>query len=252
MERLVPNFYQRIILERFVLDLHQQLKFLVSKITADLAGPAKRFYEREFEFFKTITSISGEIKPFPKGKERKEACLKALSRVEVQKGCYLPSNPEAIVVDIDYSSATPMQSAAKAPFLAKFKVQRCGVKGTETLGLDSSPSASNFNFLATSNSDQRMKSEDIYWQAAIFKVGDDVRQDMLALQIMTLLQNIFKAYNFDLYLFPYRVVATAPGCGIIECVPDSKSRDQLGRQTDFGTYFGQRKKFLLSRLCKLS
>lgn len=123
------------------LALYQQLKYLISKIISDLNGPAKRFYEREFEFFKMITSISGEIKMFAKGKERKDACLKALSRVEVRKGCYLPSNPEAIVVDIDYSSAAPMQSAAKAPFLAKFKVKRCGVKGTELLGLES-PSAS--------------------------------------------------------------------------------------------------------------
>lgn len=38
----------------------------------------------------------------------------------------------------------------------------------------------------------------------------------------------------ELYLYPYRVVATSPGCGVIECIPDSKSRDQLGRQTDTG------------------
>jgi phosphatidylinositol 4-kinase len=35
--------------------------------------------------------------------------------------------------------------------------------------------------------------------------------------------------GLDLYLFPYRIVATAPGCGIIEVVPKSVSRDQMGR-----------------------
>lgn len=43
------------------------------------------------------------------GPERKRACLEALSKIEVQAGCYLPSNPEAMVIDIDYNSGTPMQ-----------------------------------------------------------------------------------------------------------------------------------------------
>ena len=41
---------------------------------------------------------------------------------------------------------------------------------------------------------------------------------------------MFEQNGLDLYLFPYKVVATKSGCGVIECVPDAKSRDQLGRR----------------------
>lgn len=116
-------------------DLYEALESISNSIVSDLSGPAKLFYEREFDFFDKITSISGEIRPFPKGPERRRACLDALSRIKVQSGCYLPSNPEAMVLDIDYKSGIPMQSAAKAPYLARFKVAKCGINELENIAM---------------------------------------------------------------------------------------------------------------------
>ncbi|PSN41691.1 hypothetical protein C0J52_07710 [Blattella germanica] len=190
--------------------LYDILDLLIKSIVSSLSGPAKQFYEREFDFFGKITSISGEIRPFPKGPERKRACLEALSKIQVQEGCYLPSNPEAMVIDIDYTSGTPMQSAAKAPYLARFKVRRVGINELENAAM--AVSSQQTNHLAIREKESFISKVEL-WQAAIFK-----------------------QVGLDLYLFPYRVVATAPGCGVIECVPNAKSRDQLGRQTDIGMY----------------
>lgn len=54
-------------------------------------------------------------------------------------------------------------SAAKAPFLARFRVKRCGVHDLEMLGM-------------SDEENQDLKNRKEVWQAAIFKVGDDVRQ----------------------------------------------------------------------------
>ena len=43
-----------------------------------LMNHPQRFHERQFDFFKKITSVSGKIKDFPKGPQRKNACYKAL------------------------------------------------------------------------------------------------------------------------------------------------------------------------------
>ncbi|CAI2348814.1 unnamed protein product [Caenorhabditis sp. 36 PRJEB53466] len=215
--------------------LFDALSDITQKIISQLEGAARRFHEAEFKLFHQLTAISGTIKPFPKGEARKKACLKALADVKIETITYLPSNPEAILLDLDYSSGTPMQSAAKAPFLARFRVKRCGVRELERIGLQAQ---SENGRTVECDLEELKKAQDsrVCWQAAIFKVGDDVRQDMLALQLMQLMKNVWAGLGLPVRVFPYRVVATSPGCGVIECVPNSKSRDQLGRQTDFGLY----------------
>ncbi|XP_043226058.1 phosphatidylinositol 4-kinase alpha-like isoform X2 [Amphibalanus amphitrite] len=211
-------------------DLYEPLENIRNAIVSALSGPAKAFYEREFSFFEKITNVSAQIKPFPKGPARKEACLKELRKIEAQEGCYLPPIPDCRVLAIDYNSGTPMQSAAKAPYLARFRVERCGINELEQQVmhvLDGPDDAA----------EERRPSMGVEkWQAAIFKVGDDVRQDMLALQVIELFQNIFKQAGLDLFLYPYRVVATSPGSGVIQCVPKAKSRSDLGKETDFGLF----------------
>jgi hypothetical protein len=58
-------------------------------------------------------------------------------------------------------------------------------------------------------------------------VGDDCRQDVLALQVLRLLKGAFDGAGLPLYLAPYGVVPTGHEQGIIEVIPHAKSRAQL-------------------------
>lgn len=69
------------------------------------------------------------------------------------------------------------RSAAKAPYLAKFKVKRCGVTELEREGLRCASDSSD-----EQNSDGSSK---VCWQAAIFKVGDDCRQVQTIVTVIT-------------------------------------------------------------------
>lgn len=115
-----------------------------------------------------------------------------------------------------------MFSAAKAPFLARFKVAKCGTALVEEMNIseDTGERGGGTGCLAILSlllragglSELPVRFKDVsVCQGCIFKVGDDVRQDMLALQIMQLFKDVFEGVGLDLYLFPYRVVATAMG-----------------------------------------
>ncbi|CAH2246595.1 phosphatidylinositol 4,5-bisphosphate 3-kinase catalytic subunit beta isoform [Pelobates cultripes] len=52
----------------------------------------------------------------------------------------------------------------------------------------------------------------------IFKNGDDLRQDMLALQLLRLMDMLWKESGLDLRIVPYGCLATGDRCGMIEVV----------------------------------
>ena len=55
----------------------------------------------------------------------------------------------------------------------------------------------------------------------IFKTGDDLRQDQLVIQIITLMNNLLLKENLDLKLTPYRILATSPLAGAVQFIPST-------------------------------
>lgn len=57
---------------------------MIDRVVASLSGDARRFYDREFNFFNEVTDISGKLKPYIKKSkpEKKVRTLTCASRVE--------------------------------------------------------------------------------------------------------------------------------------------------------------------------
>jgi len=202
----------------------------MERMIESFAPVDRGFYEREFSFFDEVTGISGKLKPLIKKSkpEKKQKIEEELRNIKVEVGVYLPSNPDGVVIGIDRKSGKPLQSHAKAPFMATFRIKKN--KG----GLEETD-----NMLEETNRTRGVVPQENTveaWQSAIFKVGDDCRQDVLALQMIAAFRGIFHNVGLDVFVFPYRVTATAPGCGVIDVLPNSISRDMLGREAVNGLY----------------
>ncbi|KAK5096611.1 phosphatidylinositol-4- kinase [Lithohypha guttulata] len=221
--------------------LKPTLDRVTERLIASFTGADKEFFEREFSFFSEVTDISGKLKPFiKKSKPEKKAKIEEeLRKIKVEVGVYLPSNPDGVVIGIDRKSGKPLQSHAKAPYMATFRIKKTRSVDTEQqVAQITRPKharhKSKASTVVTTASDDPNSYE--VWQSAIFKVGDDCRQDVLALQLIAAFRGIFNSVGLDVYVYPYRVTATAPGCGVIDVLPNSISRDMLGRENVNGLH----------------
>ncbi|KAK2593385.1 Phosphatidylinositol 4-kinase stt4 [Conoideocrella luteorostrata] len=213
-------------------EIKPTLDSVMGKMVDSFAAVDKDFYEREFAFFDEVTGVSGKLKPLIKRPkpEKKQKIEEELRKIKLEVGVYLPSNPDGVVIGIDRKSGKPLQSHAKAPYMATFRIRKNKAGGDDIIEGDAVEETQK------KVKDQYQDNTIEVWQSAIFKVGDDCRQDVLALQMISAFRGIFHSVGLDVYVFPYRVTATAPGCGVIDVLPNSISRDMVGREAVNGLY----------------
>ncbi|KAI0523993.1 hypothetical protein KFK09_003357 [Dendrobium nobile] len=70
----------------------------------------------------------------------------------------------------------------------------------------------------------------------IFKKGDDLRQDQLVIQMVSLMDRLLKLENLDLHLTPYRVLATGQDEGMLEFIPSSSLAQILSEHRSIINY----------------
>lgn len=128
----------------------------------------------------------GTIKTKTKQAHLKEAmmtCLRQTGFIETLSDLHSPLNPNILLAGVHVERCKYMDSKMKPLWI----VYNNKLLGGDTVGI-------------------------------IFKNGDDLRQDMLTLQILRLMDLLWKEANLDLRIVPYGCLATGDHSGLIEVV----------------------------------
>eukprot|EP00817_Percolomonadidae_sp_ATCC50343_P006630 CAMPEP_0117422392 /NCGR_PEP_ID=MMETSP0758-20121206/3241_1 /TAXON_ID=63605 /ORGANISM="Percolomonas cosmopolitus, Strain AE-1 (ATCC 50343)" /LENGTH=1098 /DNA_ID=CAMNT_0005204985 /DNA_START=1208 /DNA_END=4504 /DNA_ORIENTATION=- len=193
-------------------------KDVIDSLTSDHLA----LYNEEFEFFRKMTDISGRLVQYEKGSvERIRKLHQFLEELRqanaVSDHLYLPTNVRSRIIDFIPTGGHVLKSAKKVPILVPFRVRTTHANDV-------------------GDTDVFHPEDKVRTQLCIFKMGDDSRQDQLALQLITVFKRIYEGLDLPLFLFPYRVITTGRGTAIIEVIPHSKSRHDIGSLTEGSLY----------------
>lgn len=133
-----------------------------------------------------LLTIANTIKTL-KDSERLSTLHKELENFKLPpEGVSIPLDPRIVIKD--------------------FQISKCRYMGSKKLPL----------WLVFNNMDSTGDSPYV-----LFKAGDDLRQDMLTLQMIRIMDHLWKHENLDLRLIPYGCISTGNEVGMIEVVQNA-------------------------------
>lgn len=163
----------------------------------------KQMLKRQRDFLAGLRNVSEELKLFTGSRPKKIEKLKSIFRDTSQFRSFeplaLPLDPAAVVVGINPDEAYVFKSA-----LNPLKI----------------------SFITPNQTPYSI----------IYKNGDDLRQDQLCLNIITLIDRLLKNENLDLKLTPYAAMATSTEIGMLQFVASEPVAGILGKQGSIQKY----------------
>ncbi|KAL6041157.1 Phosphatidylinositol 4,5-bisphosphate 3-kinase catalytic subunit gamma isoform [Balamuthia mandrillaris] len=144
-------------------------------------------FANQLKIVESVANVAKSIKEGPYNKEEKQRALRQyLRKLDLPSSFQLPNNPkfEAINLILD----------------------KCRVMDSMTQPL----------WLVFENAERSLTQ-------IIFKAGDDLRTDILVLQMMRIMDGLWKSEGLDLHMQPYRAVCTGKEVGIIEVIANSQT-----------------------------
>jgi phosphatidylinositol-4,5-bisphosphate 3-kinase catalytic subunit alpha/beta/delta len=149
----------------------------------------------------------------------------ALKGIATQVSAATSKAKRASILQTELQSLAPLSRSLIMPHRSTLTAQRIVVEKCRFM--DSAASPLWLVFENTDTSSSRLNTF-----AIIFKAGDDLRQDILVMQMISLMDSYWKRDGMDLYMTTYGCVATGPSEGIIEVVPNATTVARI--QKEFG------------------
>ncbi|KAH8854640.1 Phosphatidylinositol 4,5-bisphosphate 3-kinase catalytic subunit alpha isoform [Schistosoma japonicum] len=158
-------------------------------------GPMLALFSRQVTALNRLEALSTRVKELASEEEQRELFYEEVSRPEALHDLQWLPSPLCI-----------------SETLGELLIHKCDVKRSKKKPL----------WLVWTNSDRLAQFHHKNYQM-IFKHGDDLRQDMLTLQLFKLMDRIWKEEGMDMCLTSYGCFATGYEMGIIEAVRDSRT-----------------------------
>jgi phosphatidylinositol 3-kinase len=153
---------------------------------------------RQAELVAILSKISSEVKA------SSESISKKAERLQ-----HFLADPKNELVSIDPPLTMPLDPSIKVT----------GVAPDQVTVFKSSLNPIKITFKTTTGSTYPI----------IFKLGDDLRQDQLVIQIITLMDQLLQKENLDLKLSPYKILATSTTAGASQFVQSQSLSSIVGR-----------------------
>lgn len=161
--------------------------FMTELVKQPRGEETRKTLRRQAEWISILSKISGEIK------ESNESIAKRTERVK-----HFLADPKNELVTIDPPLPLPIDPS----------VEIIGVAPEDTVVFKSSLHPIKVSFKTTAGRKYPI----------LFKTGDDLRQDQLVIQIITLMDELLQKENLDLKLSPYKILATSTSAGLSQFV----------------------------------
>lgn len=176
---------------------NQYLVHILESFTSRLTTEKRHRLEDQVKFVRMLVEICEDIKKLKESTPKKLELLHQLIITRLRpllknNSVELPLDPDVTVTDVVPDNCKVFKSS-----LSPLKI----------------------TFMTASGS--------LY--SLMFKVGDDLRQDQLVVQIISLMNELLKNENVDLKLTPYKILATGPQEGAIQFIPNDTMANILSK-----------------------